>query len=230
MNSYRKSTSPRSGVLRFLETVRLQDGSIQNADLHFSRMQNTLSHFFPDSKFFDPFTSLTIPRHARKGRVRMRIVYGDTILKIEFFDYHIKNIQRLQPILLEHFDYSFKYEDRSFFDSVSRSLPEDTEPLFIQNGLVTDTTYSNVLFETHDRFDTPSSPLLAGTKRRQLLETHKPKNKPFERGTILEKPVVEKKIPLPEIRNYQRIHLINAMMDPGELVLPIDRIHPESWF
>jgi 4-amino-4-deoxychorismate lyase len=84
------------------------------------------------------------------------------------------------------------------------------EILITRNGLITDTSYSNVVFGQGEQYFTPESTLLNGTKRQKLLQEGKITEKRIDRNSLIE---------------YDRIYLINAMLDITDGVsLPIDRI------
>ena len=70
--------------------------------------------------------------------------------------------------------------------------------LIVKNGLVTDTSFSNVAFLDGSRWLTPEHPLLEGTKRAKLLEA----------GILAEADIRPE-----EIYRFKKVRLINAMMD-----------------
>ncbi|MDX9791404.1 MAG: hypothetical protein RBT61_11275 [Candidatus Kapabacteria bacterium] len=88
-------------------------------------------------------------------------------------------------------------------------LPEDAEPIFVKNGFVTDSSYTNLVFESDDGFFTPDSPLLEGTKRAALLDS----------GLI--KSIA---ININSLSRYNKVHLINSMNDLGESTYDIDKV------
>ena len=83
--------------------------------------------------------------------------------------------------------------------------------LIVKNSLITDTSYTNVVFEdSNEKLYTPTSTLLPGTKRKQLLDA----------GIIH-----EKKIHVNDIKLYKGVYLINAMIDiEDNLFIDIDCI------
>mgnify|MGYP001746409108 FL=1 len=89
------------------------------------------------------------------------------------------------------------------------SLPTGVEPLIIQSGRITDTTYTNVAFLRNDCWYIPSSYLLAGTMRRFLLETQACRLADIRPETLSE---------------YTHVCLINAMLKLGEVKLPIEAV------
>ena len=82
-------------------------------------------------------------------------------------------IHSLQLINADDFDYSHKFADRSRFDLLAKNIKAD-DILIVKNGFLTDTTYANIVFKDKTgHWFTPSTPLLTGTKRAQLLAENK---------------------------------------------------------
>ena len=95
-------------------------------------------------------------------------------------------------------DYHLKYADRSIFDALLQKRGSADEILIVKNGLITDTSYTNVVLFDGNQYVTPKSPLLKGTQRAYLLKTGK---------------IIEKEIAVEQLSIYQSVFLINAMMD-----------------
>ena len=81
--------------------------------------------------------------------------------------------------------------------------------IFLKNGKVTDSSYANIIFFDGIQWFTPSTFLLNGTCRQRLLNE----------GKITEAP-----IHYTDIRDFQQIGFINAMLDMGEFNLPISKL------
>ena len=105
---------------------------------------------------------------------RCRFLYDtEGVQKIEIVRAARRNIRSLQCVSADDFDYSHKFADRSRFDLLNRNIQTD-DILIVKNGFLTDTTYANIVFmDKSGHFFTPSTPLLAGTKRAQLLAENK---------------------------------------------------------
>jgi 4-amino-4-deoxychorismate lyase len=110
----------------------------------------------------------------------------------------------------EKLDYHLKYADRSVLTSLSEKRGDCDEILIIQNGHVTDTSFSNVVFTDGKRFVTPDTYLLPGTMRANLLRS----------ATIM-----ESSIRVEDIKRYTHIALINAMLPLNRIpFIPIEKI------
>ena len=108
-------------------------------------------------------------------------------------------IQSLAIIENNTIDYAYKYHNRAAINELVAKRGGCDDILIIKNSLITDTSFTNVVFKDFDgTLYTPSSNLLAGTKRRKLLDA----------GIIYERDIHVK-----DIQSYAGIYLINAMID-----------------
>ena len=89
----------------------------------------------------------------------------------------------------------------------SRGTADDV--LVVRKGWLTDTSICNIALWNGKQWITPSKPLLAGTKRASLLE----------QGEIATGDIRPDDLPA-----YSRIRLFNAMIEFGEIELPVDKI------
>ena len=69
--------------------------------------------------------------------------------------------------------------------------------LLVRNGMITDTSYSNIVFRREGEWITPSFCLLKGTMRQYLLDN----------GKIREEQIAVKDLP-----RFEKFKLINAMI------------------
>lgn len=136
---------------------------------------------------------------------KFRIVYDDKIQEVSLSGYEPKQIRKVKLIDASHIDYSFKYADRSAFNSLFEEAGDCDEIIITRNGFVTDTSYANLVFFKNEKIYTPANPLLNGTKRQLLLE---------------QKIIKEIPLKVQEIKEYSHFGLINAMLDPGDITLP----------
>ena len=80
------------------------------------------------------------------------------------------------------------------------------EVVIVKNGLLTDTSYSNIALFDGQRWVTPRHPLLQGTMRQSLLDT----------GQLVERDIRDD-----EGGRYEKVSLINAMMPLGRCVCEV---------
>ncbi|MCE5177659.1 MAG: aminotransferase class IV [Porphyromonadaceae bacterium] len=194
----------------FLETICINQGKVLNAAAHIDRMQHTAIHFgFLSPSLPDLFSML--PAALRNTKVKCRILYRETLLDISFEKYQPKRVQSLQLVEASP-DYLFKYADRKELSRLLEQKGDADEILITRNGLITDTTFSNVVFRQGNHLFTPDSWLLNGTKRQQLLRE----------GSITEKRITREKL-----HEYESVYLINAMLDIEDAAsVPVNCIIP----
>jgi 4-amino-4-deoxychorismate lyase len=181
----------------FFETIRLENGVFANLSRHAERMNRTRRRFFGSAEEIDLVAALHAPDDFGRGRVKCRVEYDRTIRKIEFAPYVVRPIRTLQLVHADDISYAFKYADRSCFEKLKRGSSTD-EILIVQYGRIADTSFSNIVFFDGQRWATPSTPLLAGTKRSELLE----------KGLIY-----EREIRPADLERFVKARLINAMLD-----------------
>ncbi len=186
-----------SEKLQFLETVKVVDGVFVHPELNLQRMMNTMDRAFhtsvPDSFFED----LAIPVDMRCGVVKCRILYGASVDEIGFQPYACRKVSSLKLVDGGNVDYSQKYADRSALLKLTAQKGECDDILIVQNGLITDTSYSNVVLSNHGKYYTPKSYLLNGTCRRRLIAEGK---------------VIPADISVSDLDSYDNLYLINAMI------------------
>ena len=168
----------------FIETFMVRDGKLQADTFHQERILRTLSDWgsegsqplfqslLSDTPWLEVETYLTKQSLLPATTYRLTLEYDLTKIRaIRLIPYQRRSISKLRLVQLpEDFDYSYKYADRSFFDQVKATLPDDEEPLFVrEDGSITDTSFTNILLETEDGYVTPAHPLLKGTQREYLL-------------------------------------------------------------
>ncbi|MBE9488343.1 MAG: aminotransferase class IV [Bacteroidetes bacterium] len=175
----------------YIETIKIENGIVRNLEFHNKRVINTIGktiNLTPD-----------IPEEHKKGVVKYRVVYDiNGIKEISFSPYTIKKIRTLKIVENNDIDYSKKYENRSSLNSLLEKKETCDDIIIVKDGFVTDTSYCNIIFKNEKGLFTPSTPLLCGTKRAFLLKE----------GIITEKDIRSE-----EIKEYQHIILINAMIE-----------------
>ena len=192
----------------FLETLCILDGEVQNIEAHKKRMQETASYYrFVAPELPDIKTLLT--DGLRESKIKCRVCYHNDITSITFEKYIPRNIQSLKLINMFP-DYAYKFSDRKVMDDLLKLRDGCDEILIIRNGLVTDTSYSNVVFNKDGEYFTPNFPLLNGTKRQKLIN---------------DRVIKEIEIGVDSIKEYEHVWLINALLDiEDNISLPVNQI------
>lgn len=188
--------------MTFSEVIKVKNGVFYNLPFHQKRMNCTTLHHFAQTMDFHIVADM-IPPELRTGLVKCRVVYSQCIESIEFTPYTFRRINSVAIVHDDTVEYPYKSTDRSHLNHLLEASKCD-DIIIIKNGLVTDSTFANLVFEDSSGFYTPSTPLLFGTKRASLLAS----------GTIRESKIHEK-----DLKNGAKIYLINAMIDLEDRVL-----------
>jgi 4-amino-4-deoxychorismate lyase len=197
-------------MCQLVESLKLKNGVLQNLEYHQNRMNRSMNELFPNEPKIDLEAVISIPEHCKSGVFKVRVVYGSKIEKIEIAPYTFRTIESLKLVHHDCIDYHLKYTDRQILQELFGRRGDCDDIIIIKNGLVTDSFAANLLFFDGKDWHTPMAPLLKGTKRQFLLD----------RGIIFEKEIRET-----DISGFQKVGLINAMIDFDEMpVINIDRI------
>lgn len=189
----------------FFETIRYKNAIAENLFFHQQRVERTFMHFDEICTF--DITSIDFKSEAATNRVnddgvfKCKILYDlKGNLQISFEPYQIRAIQSFSIMEIGNNDYSIKFTDRTWINDALKSVNTD-EVLFAKDGVLKDASYANiVLFDGKD-WITPTNPLLNGTKRALLLSENKIKAKEIRQH---------------QLKDYESLKFINAMMDWDE--------------
>ena len=152
---------------KLLETIRIEDGKIHNLPYHERRMRRSLDRFYPSSDI--PALSEVLENYPPKGLYRCRVIYAESIEKIEYLPYSRQEKKLFATVEFEG-SYEYKYSERGEFEILTQLYPDVDELILCKNGLLTDTTTANIALLKNGKWLTPASPLLEGTTRERLLE------------------------------------------------------------
>jgi 4-amino-4-deoxychorismate lyase len=175
---------------KYLETIKALDGILYHLEYHQWRLDSVLQ-----TKKRHELKLLSPPK---KGLYRCRVVYTQSDIEVEYIKYSKRQVKKLKLIYDDTIEYEKKYEDREKLNQLFLDKGEADDILIIKNSLVSDTSIANVAFYDGNTWVTPSSALLEGTTRKRLLESGK---------------IVLKEIKAEEIKGFQKIALMNAMID-----------------
>ena len=180
----------------FTEAIKLKDGMFYNLEYHQERIDRTCLQFsIPRFELSDLLKD--IPETAKKGLIKSRVEYGDSINKVEYLPYSFRNIRTVALAYDDTIEYSHKYANRNQLNQLLSSTGCD-EMIIVKNGLITDASAFNLVFESADGLYTPIDCLLKGTKRQTLLDNQK---------------IEETRITAYDLSKYDKVYFINAMVD-----------------
>ncbi len=192
------------------ESIRVFNGSFRNLALHEKRMQLAQKQLYGKSIFFNLAFFLNTFNPPQNGLYKCRLSYGEELSVPEFLPYHKKNIQSLRLVESNNIEYSLKLTDRSSIQNLFEQRNDCDDVLIIRNGLVTDTSYCNIIFENEMGLFSPQNPLLKGVQRALLLQQRK-----------IETAIIR----VDDIKKYSFFYLINAMIPLEEAKkIPVENI------
>ncbi|MFC0181731.1 4-amino-4-deoxychorismate lyase [Pseudarcicella hirudinis] len=187
--------------MKLLETIQVSDGKMLNIAYHSARFNRAREELFEVITEIHLEKIIGIPSQFKQGLFRCRVIYDERIEEVSFTPYQYKDVKKLKVVEAPHISYHYKWADRKEFSDLLTLHPEADEILIAQNGLLTDCTIANLAFWNGKSWITPSSPLLKGTRRQQLLD---------------QKLITENEIKISDLKKYKKVCLINTFreLDP----------------
>ena len=180
----------------------LKDGVLVNLNYHQNRLIRSMDELFSGREKIDLANEISIPKDCNKGTFKVRVTYGPTIEKVEIEPYIVRTINSLKIVYHDMIDYHLKYSDRKELQQLFDQRENCDDIIIVKNEVVTDSFAANLLFFDGECWFTPDSPLLHGTQRQFLIE----------KGLVF-----EKEIRVGELTGFQKVGLINAMIDFNEM-------------
>ena len=197
-----------SRVPLLLESIRYVDGEPELLPLHQERIDRSLAAYgiTPHWRLADYLAQHPCPA-SLVGVVKCRLLYSSDPLEVGYAPYHRRTIGSLRAVAAPALDYHLKWADREALQALLELRGEADEIVIVnEEGLLTDSSYTNIALRQGNRWYTPRVPLLEGVQRAHL---------------IAEGVLTPRDIPLVTLSAYDRIALVNAMMPWAErLELP----------
>ncbi len=194
-------------MFQFIESIRIENGEVYRVDLHQERIDRTYNHFFQRDGFKLESILQQIQLNEIKRRTKLRIVYGLQNQTFELKPYEVPCFEELLIKEDPNLAYPFKFLDRKSIEQLGNTLNTKQGLLISKNQLITDGSFYNVAFyHKEKKWVTPSTPLLNGTHRKDLLLRNK---------------IKQEKIHINTLHTFEKVMLFNSMLDWEEIVLPI---------
>jgi len=194
-----------------LETIKCQDGNLFHLDYHQARFNLARINLFARTDKIDLSDFITIPKELQTGFYRCRVIYSESIKKVEFIPHEYRDVNRLKIIESNEIDYQFKYSDRKKLTELFEKRGDCDDILIVKNGYISDSFTANPIFFDGEKWWTSDTPLLPGTQRARLLSEGK---------------IFMCKITPSDFTKYQKVGLINALQDLKEMpVIDIDSVY-----
>lgn len=192
---------------RFIETLKLQNGSLFRMANHQKRVERTFIVNFPGIAPFSLDEIIKTEKLPENGTYKIRIIYSEKAEKIEIQPYTLKSIQQLKLVHIQAGSSFFKSEMRDTIRLALEQKGNCDDIIMVNNGLLTDTSYANISLFDGSTWVTPKKPYIYGTNRDYLLDM----------GLI-----AEQEISANDIFSFQKIRIFNAMIEFGELEIDIN--------
>ncbi|GHM99348.1 hypothetical protein WSM22_08380 [Cytophagales bacterium WSM2-2] len=184
-------------MYRFIESIRLENGRMGNLAYHQSRMNRAISEFYKNYSEINLEEFLASCPMPSVGLHKIRLIYNHEIQSIQISHYTPRKIDRLRVVHSDTISYTHKFEDRGELEKLAAGKENCDEVIIVKNNKVTDTSFANLVFKREGNWITPSSYLLDGTMRQQLLD---------------QKVIFEEEILLSDLSKFEKVKLINSML------------------
>ncbi|MGB6094176.1 MAG: aminotransferase class IV [Moheibacter sp.] len=192
-------------MFRLIESICVIDGKVRNLNYHQKRMDHSVFGCFEIKNKLKLADLISEIRFPAEGKFKLRILYSEKIESIRLISYLPRIIRSFQLISDDQISYNYKNEDRSDFEYLMNATDAD-EIIIVKNGLITDSSFSNLIFFDGQKWLTPAHPLLKGTMRSFLIDNHE---------------IEEAEIRVDDLKKFNSFKLINSMLSPDETE-PID--------
>jgi 4-amino-4-deoxychorismate lyase len=189
------------------ETIRIENYVAEALVYHQRRVDRSRFALFGEQNplvLSDLIDTEAIPGD---GLYKCRIIYGKDFKSITFLPYVPRVISRMKMADAKGISYEHKFADRTAFDQLRNENPDFDELILLQDGLITDTTYTNIALWDGTAWFTPDKPLLNGTRRQRLMDEGKITAIPIHRDELIK---------------FKKISLINSMLDLDQCVVQVN--------
>lgn len=180
-----------------IESIRLNDGQFHNLSYHEQRMARALRLLFDNDEPVMLAEFLRTSSFPRTGLHKCRVIYDARSRQVEYVPYEPRKVERIKIVEDDEISYSFKFADRTAINRLFAFRGDCDDILIIKKGQLTDCSYSNIVFRRAGEWVTPSSPLLEGTMRQQLIDRNK---------------IAPREIVKSDIRSFDSFKIVNAML------------------
>jgi 4-amino-4-deoxychorismate lyase len=180
-----------------LESIRIADGKIENLAAHQSRVEQSCKQLYLKPPSWQIGALVKNAQLPGTGIHKLRIVYDQEHAEWTVSPYTIKPVVTLKVVVADDVRYSHKFADRTVLDGLYAQRGEKDDILIVKDGMVTDTSYANIIFRRKGKWYTPTTHLLNGTMRQWLIS----------RGVVEAIPISCESLP-----DFEEFNLINAML------------------
>lgn len=143
---------------QFVETIKIKNGKALALPYHQARMERTIRRFFPSIASEEINLSSLISPKEEMNFYKARVVYGaQGVEAIEYAPYKMKEIHSLKVVEDDSIDYTYKSTDRSALNALVAQKGDCDEIIIVKNGLITDTSFTNLALFDGKKWLTPKA-------------------------------------------------------------------------
>ena len=194
-------------MFQFVETMAYMGGKVPLLDYHQERVNCTFWEFFPGKK---PHRLRSLlPKMETTETLKLRLQYGPSDYVLEACQHQQPVVSSLRVVSDDRITYPYKYADRTQLNRLLQKRRGADEVIIVKNGLVSDSSMSNLCFYDQKRWYTSTGFLLNGIRRQHLLATRQIREIPIDRKRI---------------ETFHSVCLINALLDLGDVTVPIEKV------
>lgn len=151
-----------------LESIRVEGGQAYLLHYHQARIEHSYRQLFQKEC---PWKLISLlPELPTIGLHKLRFLYNKRTFSFEIAPYEARKIQSLKCVEINTYNYDLKFTDRCGIDQAFALRGGCDDVLMTKNGLLTDTSYCNILLFDETDWITPSQPLIKGAQRDYLLD------------------------------------------------------------
>lgn len=199
----------------FFTTIKVQNLTIENIDLHISRIKKSLKFF--SFNIQPPILKTEIESLLRINRLsdaRIKIIFFKDIDKVSYIIFCFKLIIDNRPIelglseFIRGNDPIHKYKSLNYYSN----LKSAKKILVDHKNRILETGFANIFIVKSGEIFTPPSdlPILPGVYREYLLK----------KGSIKNYPITEKNISISELKDSDAIFVTNSLRG----IIPVEKI------
>ncbi len=205
-----------------LEAIEWTDGRARRLTYHQQRIDAAFRCRYPELRPFDLAAELEGIQEAGsdermesgcffpgKGRYKLRLEFDFKLRRLEFQEYRLRKVESLQAVAIDQEPMEYKSSARELINAAFAQRGDCDDVVLIRDGLLTDTSYSNIALFDGRKWLSPRIPLLYGTRRAYLID----------RGQI-----ETADLRLEDIGRFQLLRIFNALIGFGELELPVSSV------
>jgi 4-amino-4-deoxychorismate lyase len=185
-------------MCQLLESIRIENHTLQHIDLHNKRFNEARRALYGLHNTVMLEDLIELPTNIGNQRYKCRVLTNGETFDVEIKPYHQREIKTLIVIRFDEIEYTYKTTNRALLDQAFALRQNCDDIIIVKNDKVTDAWAANLIFFNGEKWVTPSTPLLKGIQREYLLSTGK---------------IFEQNIYSADIKNFEKIKLINAMID-----------------